>query len=751
MNTPSLLGRTGICGVLTAAGLLAAPVASLAQAPSALDAAVATPTPDTTATTTTPAAVPAATNQLAEVVVTAQRRSENLQKVSISVTAVSAARLNAANITSTADLAGITPSLTFSDSNGNSEPRIRGIGNSSAGPSVEDSVATYVDGVYISSAAGALQHLENIQRVEVLDGPQGTLFGRNATGGLVQIITKDPKSTFSGNADISYENYDTTRLGGYVTGPILNNVAADLAVYASHQGDGYGTDLLNNKPTYKTDRDISARSKWLARFGPDTTLRVAFDFSNLSSSDPGLSIVPGLEPTYAPFPAAVETALANNRYDNDSNNASVHRLIAGGVSARLDQVVGPVTLTDIVAYRRTHFGLSFDGDGLPLQIVQQSFNQEDEQVTEEFQIAPTHSGKLQWIAGVFYFNLDSGYSPFETFVQAPPKQTVSINYPFFTTQSVAPYAQATYEVLPQTHLTGGFRYTFEDRTESGSAGSISAAGVEKLAPLTAPSISTETPTWRLALDHQFGPDTLAYISWNRGFKSGGFNPTTLTQAPYKPERLDDYEIGEKSTLFNGKARVNAAFFYYIYKDIQVNTFVNSLAVIYNGAAAREYGLDANFDYSVTPDLLLTGGVVAMHDRFTSFPNAVVTVVKANRTVSTVLGSATGNRLPFAPDATLSLGVDYKHDIANGRADLFVNDLYDTGYFGQADNYLHQGAFHQLNASLQYVPNASPLSFKLYARNIANTRVADFLVVSTTGAADSFEPPATYGFMVGVKF
>ena len=108
-------------------------------------------------------------------------------------------------------------------------------------------------------------------------------------------------------------------------------------------------------------------------------------------------------------------------------------------------------------------------------------------------------------------------------------------------------------------------------------------------------------------------------------------------------------------------------------------------------------------------------------------------------------------MPFAPDATASLGIDYKHVVGPGRADLFVNDLYNTGYFGQPDNFLHQGAFHQLNASLQYQPDSSPLTFKLYARNILNNNVADFLVVGTTGVAASFEPPATYGFTVGVKF
>ncbi len=716
-----------------------------------------TSTPDTAgAAASSPAqggsvAPSAAPPTLTEIVVTAQRRSENLQKVPISVTAITAAKLASANITTTADIASITPSLTLSQSQGSIEPRIRGIGNSSAGPSVENSVATYVDGVYIALAANSLLNLENIQQVEVLDGPQGTLFGRNATGGLVQIITKDPKSTFSGNADVSYENYDTTRLGLYLTGPVVNHLDADLAIYASHQGDGYGTDLANDKPTYKTDRDIALRSKWLARFDEGTTVRLAFDFSNTASSNPGFSTVAGLQPVFGKLSPQVISTIDTHPYDDDDNNPFIHRVIGGGVSGRVDQVLGPVTLTDIAAYRRVTYQQAFDADGLPTQIVQQSFTLPEEEITDELQIAPTHAGKLQWIAGLFYFHDDGAYDSLDTAIGAPPAQTQTISTPDFTTRSIAGYGQATYEILPQTHVTGGFRYTYEYRTEGGSAGAINAAGVQTISAIPDASTHTSTPTWRLALDHQFGPDVLGYISWNRGFKSGGFNPTVVSQPPYRPERLDDYEIGEKSTLFNGRLRVNAAFFYYVYKNIQVNTFLNSLAVIYNGAEAREYGLDASFDFSLTRDLLITGGVVPLHDRFSDFPDAVIATRNGDNTTSTHTGSATGNRLPFAPDATASLGIDYKRTIGPGRADLFVNDLYNSGYYGQPDNFLHQGAFHQLNASLQYQPDNSPLTFKLYARNIVDNHVAEFLSVGTTGTAVSFEAPATYGFTVGVKF
>ena len=500
---------------------------------------------DAAASAAHPTAAAAGPATLGEIVVTAQRRSENLQNVPISVTAVSAAKLQAANIVSTADLAAVTPAITFSDVNGFLETRIRGIGNSSAGASIEDSVATYIDGVYIASATGSLLNLSNIQQVEVLDGPQGTLFGRNATGGLIQVITKDPRSTFSGNADFSYENYDTSRLNLYVTGPVFGPVDADLAVYASHQGDGYGTDLATDKPTYRTDRDIAARSKWMGRFDTGTTVRATFDFSDTSTSNPSLSPVPGLFSSFGPLPAATEAQIVNNRYDTDTNNPVLHRLTAGGASVRVDQDAGPLVLTDIAAYRKTRFGQAFDADGLPAQIAEETFTQKDEEVSEELQIAPKHAGKLQWIAGFYYFHLDSAFDPLQILV-GPAEAPSTVLRDHYLTESLAGYGQATYEVLPGTNLTGGFRYTYERRVQTGTTGVAQAS-------LGSNTLYTDAPTWRIALDHKFTSQTLGYISWNRGFKSGGFNSSVPTQPAYRPETLDDYEIGEKTTLFKRPA------------------------------------------------------------------------------------------------------------------------------------------------------------------------------------------------------
>ena len=707
-----------------------------------------------TGTTSTAPGASTGGSVLAEVVVTAQRRSESLQRVPISVTAITLHKLAAANITSTADLAAVTPAITFSDVNGNLEPRIRGIGNSTAGASVENSVATYIDGVYLSSANGSLQNLDNIQQVEVLDGPQGTLFGRNATAGLVQILTKDPKSTFGGTAALTYSNYDTSRVDLYLTGPITKNVDADFAFYGSHQGQGWGTDLTTGAPTYKTDRDLAARSKWVAYLAPGTTLHVAFDYSEYSASNPSQTNVNGYQPTKATFTPAMQATIANNPYDEFDNVPVDRKLEDGGVSARLDQDLGSLTLTDIAAYRRNYYHGLYDADGTPNAVSAQEFDWNDAQVTNELQLAPRdHSGPLQWIAGLYYFDLDSNYSPLDSITGGPPAQTNANTYEYFTTQSVAGYGQATYEFLPQTRLTLGFRYTYEDRTRTGDVVTEPPAGASTTKPISAGNITTDTPTWRIALDHNFTDQILGYVSWNRGFKSGGFNPTSPTNAPYQPETLDDYEVGEKATLFDGRLRLNAAFFYYNYSNIQVNAILNGVGVIYNGAKAVDYGADVTFDYALSHDLTLSGGLVGLHDRFTDFPDAVVAEVKPGNVLTTnpVPQSATGNRLPFAPDLTANVSSDYRHPLELGAVDLFVSELYNSGYYTQPDNFLSQTAFHMLNASLSFEPRNSNVTLKVYGKNILNALVTDFKSVSSLGPLVSYEAPVTYGVQVAYRF
>ncbi len=691
-------------------------------------------------------------NQIQDIVVTAQRRSENLQNVPISVTALSADRLQAANVQSTASLQAVTPAITFSDVNGFLEPSIRGVGSRSAGASVENSIATYVDGVYIASAPGSLLDLNSVERVEVLKGPQGTLFGRNATGGLIQVITRDPKFTLGGSGSLGYGSYNTSRFDGYLTGPLTRDVAADVAIGLGHQADGYGRNFTTSNPTDRTDLSFAARTKLLWNAGPTTTVHLSADYSQLNTSDPTIAAQSGAPNTNNRDALGNPIILFHAPHDTYANVDADHFLLTGGGSLRVDQKIGGYTLSSLTAYRRTKFYQQFDADAGPKPAVGEIFIQHDGQFSQELQLTSPQHGSFTWIAGVYYYDLKSAFDPFTLFLGVPnPMQSTSVLRNHLENESIAGYAQGTLELGASTNLTAGIRYTDERRSQRASTTVTSAAGAQTVTSVPYESFRSDTPTWRVSLDHKFGPDALGYASWNRGFKSGGYNSSVPTAPNYLPERLDAYELGAKTTLFDRRLRLNAAGYYYDYNNIQVNTYLGSLGVIYNGAKAEVYGVDLDFDLIVAEGLRLSGGTNVNHARFTNFPAAQIGRYTAAGTIAVAPGSATGNHLPYAPDATFNLGLDYKHPLFGGEVEFFANDLYNSGFFSQADNLLHQGSYHLLNASVTWRPDGARYFVKAYVNNALNEDIYEYLAVANGGQSVSYQAPRTFGATVGVKF
>lgn len=684
-----------------------------------------------------------------DILVTAQRRAERLQDVPVSVTAVTATQLATANVNTTAALLNVTPALTFSNVNGYLQPRLRGVGNSSSGAAVENSIATYVDGVYISSATGALLDLNNIERVEILKGPQGTLFGRNATGGLIQIVTRDPQSTFSGNMTVGYANYGTIRGNAYVTGPISSNLSADLAVSGTHQARGYGRNLVIGGDANRLKHDITLRSKILWTPGDSTQIRLAADYNNNLSSNPTIELLPGAaSPDYRDN-SGVPIRVQHRPWDAVTNRNARQSLKAFGTSLNIQQDIGDLTLTSISAYRRTVSDKLFDSDYTPANANVIHFRQSDHQYSQEFQLA-YNVGKLKSVVGLYYFRLNSAYAPFETFIGLPVSR-INTMRDSLSNESFAAYAQATYEVLPRTNLTLGIRYTTERRTIEGSITALTTAtGATAVTPIPDDSFRKNIPTWRIALDHKFSDNIMGYVSWNRGFKSGGFNSTTPLTPSYRPESLDAYEVGLKSQLFDRALRLNIAAFYYDYSDVQVNSLVGAVGIIYNGAAARIYGLDLDGEVRASSRLSFTFGMTLLDDKFTSFPAAVIGQLQPDGTYTTRLGSAAGNRLPFAPDATLAAGLLYRAPVANGEAQFAVNEVYNSGYRTQADNVLRQGSFHMLGASIAWTDQSGRYTVRAFADNLLNEAVRGYAVISNK-AAGTYLPPRTYGGALTVRF
>jgi iron complex outermembrane receptor protein len=393
---------------------------------------------------------------LEEIVVTAQKRPETLQKVPISVDAVTGSSLQEQKITNVQDLTTIVSGLEYEASTTGVSPYIRGFGINSGLAGNEPPVTTYVDGVYLPSLSGSIFSLSNIDRIEVLKGPQGTLFGRNAAAGALNIITRTPQQTPSIDLMGGYANYNTASGGFYGTTGLASNLAADLSVAGFKQMDGWGHNLFNGSPAF-LNNNINARTKLLWTPTQDTTITVAADYDK-TREDAGVALtaIPGTQKApYTNYPTG-------SFYDTDDVQNQYRVAKQGGGSLHIVQDLSWATITSITSGRHLSSQADEDGTVLPIPYVTYLFNIDETTYTEELNIQSPSKSDYKWIAGFFYYNDTSGYSPFTTegtsSGQGPNGQ--SIFYGTQKTDSYAGYGQLTAPLwVDNAHATLGLRYT----------------------------------------------------------------------------------------------------------------------------------------------------------------------------------------------------------------------------------------------------------------------------------------------------
>lgn len=718
----------------------------------------------TSAFAQTPPADEDGTGTLQEIIVTAQRRGENLQEVPIAVSAVTAEQLESAGIVASGDIKLVVASADVPIASGFASPFIRGVGSKFIGPATEGAVSTYVDNIYIGNSVASVLSFNNLARIEVLKGPQGTLFGRNATGGLISVITRDPTDQLEGHTRVSYGNYDTVNGDIYIGGPLSEGVKADFAAYTKHQGEGYGTNFFTGEEVGKTDHDFGVRSKWVFGNGP-LTAKVTADYSDQKTSVYVQRVAIGYT---APPAFATGAFYGGSPWDTDLTISPLIDSDSGGVSARIDYEIGPaVTLTSITGWRKSRYHNHFDGDITRTDAREIDSTQLDEQFSQELQLLSGPSSSFTWVAGAFLYDAEGRYAPNRLILDGPsraapgPFNGVAENVSRSKQDvfSLAPYAQATVEIVEATKLTVGARYTYERRTQDGEARSFSPTGVQMGPTLTTPSanrrLTAEKPTWRVALDHEFGPDVLGYVSYNRGFKSGGANLTSVTAPMYGPEQLDAYELGAKSTLFDRRVRLNSAAFYYDYKDVQVASVEAGVLSIYNAATARTYGLELELDAQVTDALRMNAGYTYLDAKFTDFERAQTNTLNPAGGVTQAFLPAKGNEMPNAPESVFTAGATYTIPIGANTLTFNGNVYHSDAYFTEPDNFRSQSSYELYNASVELTMD-DRWSISIWGKNLSDEAVDLFPSVNGLGggvgiARSAFAPPRTYGVEFGVEF
>jgi iron complex outermembrane recepter protein len=690
------------------------------------------------------------TGALEQITVVAQKRSENLQKIPIAVSVLDESQLATTGVTTTQDLAFAVPGLQILNQAGQDSPRVRGVGASVAGAGLESPVATYVDGVYYASAADVVMNLSDVSQVSILKGPQGTLFGRNATGGVLQITTRDPTQEFHATASTDLDNFFTWRTGVYVSGGLTDKLTAGLSAQYTTQRNGWGTNIYDGAQTFKIDRDYSFRMKLIYSASDDTTVKLEGDFSSRSGNP---------DANFRPFPgynALIPGPQTSSPWDVDDYMSTRDTYKGGGASVTVTQELGFAKLSSISAYRSSAYSFDFtpfvsDVDIFNLRIPDHSM-----QYTEELQLVSPSDGRFTWATGLFYFynratTDDTLFGP----AISPFSQIAIVGAQDST--SIAGFGQGTYHLTDSTRLTVGLRYTHERKAESAGEqyGTFPGGPTIVLVPGPTPPNDVVTfgkPTWRLSLDHDITGDMVGYVSYNRGFKSGGFNILAPGNPPFQPEQLDAYEVGFKDELFQHRARLNVAAFYYDYKEIQVPIF-NLTQIIVNGAASRIYGLDEEFTANVTDAVRITANTNYLHARFTSFPNAQFTIPNPGNAGATITsGDAGGNTLPYSPTFTYLLGVDYTIPSKIGSFTLNLNDSYNSGFYGEPDNRLRQQSFHFLNSSVAWKANDGHTTVRVYGNNLLNRAVANQFNSQNIGyIADFSSPPRIYGIKAQYDF
>lgn len=714
------------------------------------------------------------------IIVTAQRRTQNLQDVPIAVTATTSARLESTGVIGAGDIGQLTAGLQMNVAVGFSRPHLRGVGTDSNGPGIENPVATYLDGVYLASSSASLLNLNNIDRVEVLRGPQGTLFGRNATGGLIQVVTRKPSHDVSANLNFGYSNYETAVFDGYATGGLSDTIAMDLAVHYLTQGDGYGFNLGTGHDVLRDDHDFAGRTKLLWQPAPSTSLVFSFDYAyRKSSGDTAFVQQPGTE-SYARYNNRFTTGgpypFPKGFYELNWDDDPLSVLHAWGVSLDAEHQFDNVTLKSITAYRKSRYKFVFDLDSTPEDLLEFAPANTAfwRQFSQEFQLNGSIGKKFNWTVGLYYFGARDGYDPLlTTFGRNISRIFYGVNEVVAVrlddaqkTDSYAGYVQGTWEFLPETRLTLGGRYTHETRDFSGTTSTgynnviISSASVPPGS--VDPHAEFNNFSYRIALDHSFTPNILSYVSYNTGFKSGGYNPGVPTQQPYDEERIQAWEAGLRTELFNRRLRLNGAIFNYQYTNIQVARYVLTSLEVYNGAKARIYGADLDMEAVLSRNLTLYGSVSYVHDRFTDFANADYSYLVPNRgCVANAPGSsspfrcsAVGNKLAFSPTFSGNIGFNWRHDFAGGEISLNGNVHHNSGWFGGVDNnpVTRQKAYQVVNGSVSWISPGERYRITLWGRNLTDEKYARTRNITPAGGAKyNPAPPLTYGFTVGLHF
>jgi iron complex outermembrane recepter protein len=737
---------------LAAMGMIAAMPAALAQA---ADAAVSTT---------------AATEELETVYVTAQRRAERAQDVPITVTTLDTQQLEDAGVTNLGGIATVTPGLRFDSAGSFSQATIRGVGSAVVASGAGTNVGIYVDGFYSPSPLAAEFELLNINNVQVLKGPQGTLFGYNTTGGAILVTTAKPSVDTKGEVAASYGNYNAQSYEGYFTTGLTDRIAFDVAgLY--RKGDGYFDDIVTG-----SDKD-GAYENWTVRTGVkvDVTEDIWFmlRYQHARTDDPtsylnnayvldGVAQVPGAAFNAVGVPAVYAQEPRDLAYAGDTR--FLQEVDTYQLTASFD--LGFANLTSYTQYntidaQSENFSIAFTALNpapsvyVPLGRLSLP-NRGSDSFTQEFLLNSTGEGRLQWTAGAFYLDWTD---PFGADISLNGAPYIPTGRSSTDTVSAALFADGTYEVVDNWFLTAGLRYTHDEVKNAFFYGFPGVPNTDL------PTLKNDEVTPRVVVRYTPTTDSSVYLSYSHGYKAAIYNVGGAQGDPIKPESINAFELGYKYAASG--LSFDIATYFYDYKDLQVASYTvipgtvppTPASVVNNAANSRIYGLEAQFRYDLSSDFSINLGAAYTNAKYTEFEDSP-TFTQCLDPVACgagygifVSGSVdlSDADMVRSPDLTANAGARYAFDVGGGTLALAGNLYYTSKFYFDSSNVYSQKAYTLLGLRAEWTNPTERYTLALYGENVTDTEYRTVLQNTNFGIGNVWGPPAMYGAQVRVRF
>jgi len=703
---------------------------------------------------------------LDEIVVTAQKREQNLQDVGLAISALTGETLEAKGIDNVLDLQFSVPGLSLGPTIfGSAKASIRGVGSVNIFPGGDPGVPVHVDGHYVQSTAYLLRDFLDVERVEVLRGPQGTLYGRNAIGGNINVITKRPTEELEGLVSIDAGNYNRRLLQGVVSGPLTDNLRGRLAI-SDEKRDGF---VENVSTLGVEDLENSDYTSVRASFDYDLAENIQISVSGYHYKDTANTVV---NRVLSEFPVGSLGPFINY-YDVNgaglnvtvrdpfkiSSNAPINQFdeVKGG-SIDFDWSLDSLVFRSLSSYTNDHKLSSLESDGSDVVEQEEHDDVLYETFTQEFQLLSNPESETQWIVGLFYYDERSVKDTrivFDSLFDPAGDLTLFLSNQNIDAQSLGAFGQVDYPLTDKLNLIVGLRYNEDEKTKfergfnNAFPGGMTPEGdfVVRV---------DENNNWsqvsgKLGLDYHMSEDVMVYMSYSTGYKSGGFNSDSQIQS-YDPEEVKAYEVGAKSQWADNRLQANVSAFYYDYTDKQELRRDEFGLILINAAEATSQGIEIELVANPMPDLSIDTTISYLKAEYDDFTSIDV----ANSELG--LQDLSGNTLPSSPEIKFNLGIEYQWHVGSrgqlsSRIDYSWTDDQYSSFFNRERDELPSHSF--TNARFNWLAADGSWEGSLYVKNLENNEVISsrfdgvrFLRFPELG---QYYPPRTYGLSLTKHF